>query len=154
MSLLRGITLVGLLALILAAGFLLFVLPTLPVRLQGKPYESLVACAEHQKSVYQSIVHYQKENGRLPEKGQGFPADGKRPLKIWRCPISETPYLIEPASYGSSDHALIADSPHRHHTTFMWWLRGMKPQVETMGDGTVHLFEGGVVLMRAQRKEP
>ena len=153
MNLLKGIILVGLLALMLVVGFLVFVVPKLPVRLQGKAYDSLVECAEHQKWVYQSIEYYQNENGRLPESGENFLADGKRPLKIWRCPISDAPYIVEPARYGSSDGALITDAHHDHRSTFMWWLKGLKPQVETMGDGTIRLFEEGRVATMAGRRE-
>ena len=116
----------------------------LPAKLEGPEWNSIEKCAENQKWLYQSIEWYLQENGKLPDEDfqiNGFPARAK-----WACPACGTGYALHPENFGKRHAAVIADEQDRHPTTFLWWARGLHPHVQTMGDGTIHLFQGGKIL--------
>lgn len=115
-----------------------------PVKLEGIEWQSIEKCAENQKKLYQSIEWFVRENGDLPTQDfeiRGFPA-----RDMWKCPISEQGYTIRVENYGNPQAVIIADEQDKHPTTLMWWLRGLHPNVQTMGDGTIQLFKDGKVL--------
>jgi len=47
---------------------------------------------------------------------------------------------------------LIEEAQNKHPTAFKLWIRAIKPCVQTMGDGTIHLFEGGKLATIQARK--
>jgi len=117
---------------------------TLPVKLEGPAWASIEKCAENQKFLYQSIEWYVQENGKAPTEDftiRGFPARA-----TWKCPASGGGYSLHLENLGNPRAVVIADEQDRHPTTFMWWFRGLNPQVQTMGDGTIHFFKGGKIL--------
>lgn len=116
----------------------------LPVKLEGSEWRSLEKCAQNQKWLYQSIEWYVQENGEAPTEDfriRGFPARG-----TWKCPVSDRGYTLHLENYGNPHAVVIADEQDSHPTTFMWWFRGLHPQVRTMGDGTIRLFKAGKIL--------
>ncbi|MBN2437825.1 MAG: hypothetical protein JXL20_04420 [Deltaproteobacteria bacterium] len=123
----------------------------LPIRLDGSAWDDIEHCAENQKMLYQSIEWYVQENGKLPNpdfKINGLPAKSR-----WKCPACGKGYMLDPENYKNKDAVIISDELDQHSTTFMWWFRGLHPQVQTMGDGTIQLFKGGKILtMSASRK--
>jgi hypothetical protein len=137
------IALSGCAILAVIAGLSLLV-TKLPVKLEGPEWESIGKCAENQKYLYRSIEWELQENGKLPDQDflvRGFPAKD-----TWKCPASGRGFTLHLENYGNPDAVVIADEQDRHPTTFMWWLRGLHPHVQTMGDGTIHLFKGGKIL--------
>jgi hypothetical protein len=116
----------------------------LPVKLEGPEWGSIEKCAENQKNLYQSIEWELQEKGKLPDPDflvRGFPAQA-----TWECPASGRGYALHPENYGNRHAVVIADKQNRHSTTFLWWFRGLHPHVQTMGDGTIRLFQGGKIL--------
>jgi hypothetical protein len=48
---------------------------------------------------------------------------------------------------------LIEEKENKHRTAFKLWARGIKPRVQTMGDGTIHLFaDGKLATINATKK--
>jgi len=144
------IALGGLSVLIVIVGLRLLA-TKLPVKLQGPEWDSIEKCAENQKYLYQSIEWELQENGKLPDKD--FLVRGFRARDTWKCPASGRGYLLHLDNYGNPDAVVIADEQDRHPTTFMWWFRGLHPHVQTMGDGTIHLFKGGKILTMVGSKK-
>lgn len=133
----------GFSALIAIAGLKLSA-NSLPVALDGSEWRSIEECAENQKRLYQSTVWEVRENGGTLArdfKVKGFPA-----REIWKCPACGEGYELHPENFGNPNAVLISDEREGHPTTFMWWAKGLKPQVQTMGDGTIQLFEDGELL--------
>jgi hypothetical protein len=123
----------------------------LPVKLEGLAWNNIERCAENQKMLYQSIEHYRQENGKLPD--QDFQIRGGRASDTWKCPACERGYTLHLENYGNPRAVVIADEQNGHSTTFMWWFRGLHPHVQTMGDGTIHLFKGGKILTMVGSKK-
>jgi hypothetical protein len=78
----------------------------------------------------------------------GFPA-----AAVWKCPACERGYALHQENYGNPRAVVIADQAEKHPTTFMWWFNGLNPHVQTMGDGTIHLFKGGKFLTMVGSKK-
>lgn len=139
----QGIAISGACVLGIIAG-LGFLMRSLPVKLEGPEWQSIEKCGGNQARLYQSMAGYLRENGKLPDRDflvGSFPARFK-----WECPACGKGYLIHPENLGKRHAAVITDEQNRHPTTFLWWSRGLHPRVQTMGDGTIHLFEGGKIL--------
>jgi len=129
--------------LVVIAG-LRFWVTKLPVKLDkldGPEWRSIEKCATSQKHLYQSIEWYVEENGKLPD--EDFQVRGSRAKNRWKCPACGRGYTLHLEKYGNPRAVVIADKQDSHPTTFMWWLRGLHPRVQTMGDGTIQLFKGG-----------
>jgi hypothetical protein len=123
----------------------------LPVKLEGPEWRSIEKCAENQKFLYESIERYVQENGKVP--AEDFKIRGFLARDRWKCPASERGYTLHLENYGNPRAVLIADEQDSHPTTFMWWFRGLHPQVQTMGDGSIHLFKGGKILTMVGRQK-
>ena len=125
-------------------------------------FDSASECAVKQKNLYLCIDAFYQESGSLP-KGQDdlvhtlINCEGNKAMAFLKCPLSnETkgiPYTIYPENFGNAEAVFIEDSSHKHPNTFWLSFRGTKPCVQTMGDGTIHLFKGGklIVTMNAQK---
>lgn len=122
-----------------------------PVNLEGPQWDSIEKCAENQKNLYQSIAWELREKGKLP--GPDFLVRGFPARATWHCPACGRGYALHPENYGKRDAVVIADEQNRHPTTFLWWFRGLHPHVQTMGDGTIHLFRGGKLLTMVGSKK-
>ena len=142
----KRIAIAGVCVLGVIAGLRL-VATRLPVKLEGSEWHSIEKCAENQKYLYQSIEGHLQENGKLP--AQDFQIRGRRVSDTWKCPAGESGYALHLENYGNPRAIVIADEQDRHPTTFLWWFRGLHPHVQTMGDGTIHLFNGGKILTMA-----
>ena len=139
----KRIAIAGVCVLGVIAGLRLLV-ARLPVKLEGPEWDSIEKCAENQKNLYQSIEWELQEKGKLPDPDflvRGFPARA-----TWQCPACGRGYALHLEHYGSRDAAVITDEQNGHPTTFLWWFRRLHPHVQTMGDGTIHLFQGGKLL--------
>jgi hypothetical protein len=122
-----------------------------PVKLEGSEWRSIEKCAENQKYLYQSIEWYVQEHGKLP--AQDFQIRGLPAGATWKCPACGRGYALHLENYGNPHAVIINDEQDRHPTTFRWWFRGLHPHVQTMGDGTIHLFKGGKILTMVGSKE-
>ncbi len=100
----------------------------------------------HQKRLYQTIEYYKEEHGQFPDAIEDFKIDGFPAGQYWKCPTSKSGYDVFLENYGDPDAVVIAEKKNKHSTTFMFFLRGLKPHVQTMGDGTIHLFKGGKIM--------
>lgn len=147
----RGLGLAGPSVLALIGG-LTFLLARMPVDLDGPEWESLETCAENQKWLYQSLAHHQQEHGTLPDSAEEFEIRGFPATRMWKCPASKRGYVLHLENFGNPAAVLIAEEQEAHPTTLGWSLKRLKPHVQTMGDGTIHLFEGGRVLTMVGRK--
>ena len=122
----------------------------LPARLDGAEWHSIAKCAENQKYLYQSIESEFKQTGKLPDND--FRIHGVPATVAWKCPACGSGYKVHLENYGNAHAALIEDEQDSHPTTVMWWLRGAHPVVQTMGDGTIHLFKNGKIVTMAGTK--
>ena len=118
----------------------------------GPVWNSIEKCAENQKKLYQSLEYFVEENGRLPNNLNEFKINDYPATITWKCPATQKGYDLFLDNYGNPKAILIADKENKHPTTFMLWFRGFKPQVQTMGDGTIHLFKGGKIMTMNGRK--
>ena len=134
------------LSVVVAFGVLRFVASTFPVKLEGDAWSSIEACAENQKKLYQSLDYHLHEYGQLPASADDFKIKGFPAAGIWTCPAFKRGYVVRVGNYGDPGAVVISDEQGRHPTTFMWRARGLEPLVQTMGDGTIHMFKGGKVL--------
>ena len=137
------------LSVLVTVGVVRLVAFTLPVKLEGNAWSSIEGCAENQKKLYQSLDHHLHEYGRLPASADDFRINGFPAAGVWICPACKRGYVVRVENYGDPGAVVISDEQNRHPTTFMWRARGLNPHVQTMGDGTIHLFKGGKVLTMA-----
>ena len=120
----------------------------------GPVWESIECCAEHQKRLYQSLEHYVEQHGGVPEDVDSWQIRGFPAAEVWKCPETGEGYDVFVENYGDPERVVIADKRDAHRATFMLWFRGYRPRVQTMGDGTIELFEGGKVMtMKGSSKE-
>lgn len=118
----------------------------------GRVFVDVQECGEEQKKLYQCIEAYRKKNSRLPEKMDELINDITESMAFTNCPSDLTWYEIHFENYGKPDAALIEEAQNKHPTAFKLWIRGIKPCVQTMGNGTIHLFEGGKLATIQARK--
>ena len=111
----------------------------------GRVFAELLECGEHQKNLYLYIEEYREKNGRLPDNMDELINDIPKSMSWTKCPSKPTGYEVHFENYGKSDAVFIEEARNIHSTAFKLWIRGIKPQVQTMGDGTIHLFEGGKI---------
>ena len=139
----KKLAIAGLCVFVVAIGLKLLA-TSLPVKIEGSAWDSIEKCAVHQKYLYQSIEHYRQEKGKLPD--QDFQIHGSPARNRWKCPASESGYALHLENYGNPSAVVLNDKQHRHPTTLNWWLKGLAPQIQTMGDGSIHFFKGGKLL--------
>ncbi|MBN2594246.1 MAG: hypothetical protein JXA81_12130 [Sedimentisphaerales bacterium] len=73
-------------------------------------------------------------------------------MSVTKCPSKPTGYKVHFENYGKPDAVFIEEAKNMHSTAFKLWIRGIKPRVQTMGDGTIHLFEDGKLATIQARK--
>ena len=118
----------------------------------GRVFAEVQECGEQQKNLYRCIEAYRGKNGRLPDNKDEVKDDVPESASFTNCPSGLTRYEVHFENYGKPDAALIDEAQNKHPTAFRLWARGIKPCVQTMGDGTIHLFEGGKLATIQARK--
>lgn len=124
-----------------------------PFQLGGPEWDSIEKCATNQSYLYQSLEYYVAEHGRIPDRLEEFKIRDFPATAVWECPATHKGYDLFLENYGNPKAVLIADKGNRHPTTLMYWLRGLNPNVQTMGDGTIHLFKGGKIMTMVGSKK-
>ena len=126
----------------------------IPFDVNGPEFHSISTCAHHQKLLYQALECHLTEDGHLPENASSFKIRGHSAANRWRCPETESGYELFLENYGDPNAVLITDRKNNHSGKLTWWLKGLTPRVETMGDGTVRLFEDGKFsVIRASKND-
>lgn len=118
----------------------------------GLVFAELQECGEHQKNLYLYIEEYKNKNGRLPNNINELINDIPQSMSWTKCSSKPTGYEVHFENYGKPGVVFIEEVQNKHPTTFKLWISGIKPHVQTMGDGTVHLFEGGKLATIQARK--
>ncbi|UCD51809.1 MAG: hypothetical protein JSW27_04080 [Phycisphaerales bacterium] len=118
----------------------------------GRVFAEVQACGEQQKDLYGCIEAYREKYGRLP-KDMDELADSVYQAKSFDdCPVGLSWYVVHFENYGKPDAMLIEEAEDKHPTAFKLCIRGMHPQVQTMGDGTIRLFRDGKLATINARK--
>lgn len=118
---------------------------------EGRLFRSVVECAHKQKDLYLYIDAYVRKHGRVPPDLDALVNDHPRTMAVFACP-SGGQYRVHLESYGDPNAVVIEEEPDTHRNVFRLWVQGTRPQVRTMGDGTVHVFNRpGLVTVRAKR---
>jgi hypothetical protein len=118
----------------------------------GRVFGEVQECGEQQKKLYLCIEAYRKKNTRLPENMDELINDITESMAFTNCPSDLTWYEVYFENYGKSDAVFIEEAQNKHSTAFKLWIRGIKPRVQTMGDGTIHLFKDGKIATIQARK--
>ena len=119
----------------------------------GRVFAEVQECGEQQKHLYQCIEAYKGKHGRVPKDMNELINDIHNAMAFDRCPAGLTSYVVHFENFGNPRAVLIAERQIKHRTALKLWLRGIKPRVQTMGDGTVRLFEGGkIATIQAKKK--
>ena len=118
----------------------------------GRVFADVQECGEQQKNLYQCIEAYREKNGRLPDNMDALINDIRESMAFRNCPSDLTWYEVHFENYGKPNAVLIEGAQNKHPTAFGLWIRGIKPCVQTMGDGTIHLFKGGKLATIQARK--
>jgi hypothetical protein len=118
----------------------------------GRVFADVQECGEQQKHLYQCIEAYKEKHGKLPEDMDTLRDDVYQAKSFDDCPADLTWYVVHFENFGDSQAVLIEEHENKHRTTFKLWVRGIKPQVRTMGDGTVQLFNDGQIATIQARK--
>ena len=106
---------------------------------ENEVYSSVSVCADKQKELYGYIEAYRLKHGKVPESIEILLNDTPECSRFTSCSLGPS-YIIHPENYGNPDAVLISEAQNKHSNTFSLWIRGIKPCVQTMGDGTIHLF--------------
>jgi len=119
---------------------------------EGRLFHSVVECADRQKDLYLYIDAYVQKHGRVPADLDALLEDHPMTVKIFGCP-SGGPYAIHLENFGDPNAVVIEEPPDAHPNTVRLWMQGIRPQVRTMGDGTVHMFnQPNLATVRAKRE--
>jgi hypothetical protein len=118
----------------------------------GRVFADVQECGEQQKNLYMCIEAYKEKNSRLPDNKDELINDIRESMAFTNCPSDRIWYEIHFGNYGRPDTVFIEEAHNKHPTAFKLWIRGIKPCVQTMGDGTIHLFEGGKLATIQARK--
>lgn len=118
----------------------------------GRVFAEVQECGEQQKDLFGYIEAYREKNSRLPNNIDELINDIPKSMSKTRCPSKPTGYKVHFENYGKPDAVFIEEVQNKHPTAFKLWIRGIKPQVQTMGDGTIHLFKDGKVATIQARK--
>ncbi len=119
----------------------------------GRVFAEVRECGEQQKSLYQCIETYRQKNGRLPDNKDELINDITESMSFTNCPSDLTWYEVHFENYGKPDAVLIEEAQNKHPTVLKLWIRGIKPCVQTMGNGMIHLFEDGKLATIQARKK-
>jgi len=153
--------------ILLISGLKIYLLLTPPVILGGsrpagfifdpntkasRVFSSVSDCAERQKGLFGYIEAYRTKHGKLPDSTETLINDDARSMHFTTCPLGSS-YRIHPENYGNPKAVFISESQNKHSNTLSLWIRGIKPRVQTMGDGTIYMFKDGkVAKMNAKKK--
>ena len=118
----------------------------------GRVFAEVQECGDQQKNLFRCIEAYREKNGRLPDNMDELINDITESMAFRNCPSGRTWYEVHFENYGKPDAVLIEEAQNKHPTAFKLWIRGIKPCMQTMGDGTIHLFEGGKLATIRARK--
>ena len=118
----------------------------------GRVFADVQECGEQQKNLYLCIEAYREKNSRLPENMDELINDVRESMAFLNCPSDRTGYKVHFENYGKPDAVFIEEAQNKHPTAFGLWARSIKPCVQTIGDGTIHLFEGGKLATIQARK--
>jgi hypothetical protein len=153
-------------AILLIGGLKIYLLLTPPVILGGsrpagfifdpntkasRVFSSVSDCAEKQKGLYGYIEAYRTKHGKLPDNIETLINDDSGSMHFTTCPLGSS-YIIHPENYGNPKAVFISETQNKHSNTLSLWIRGIKPCVQTMGDGTIYMFEDGKLAKMNAKK--
>jgi len=119
----------------------------------GQVFAEVQRCGEQQKNLYQCIEAYKEKHGKLPEDKNALINDIHSAMAFDDCPAGLTWYVIHFENFGNPNAVFIEEAENKHRTAFKLWVRGIKPRVQTMGDGIIHVFaDGKLATMDAKGK--
>ncbi|MHC4584964.1 MAG: hypothetical protein ACYS3N_10560 [Planctomycetota bacterium] len=145
--------------ILLIGGLKIYLLLTPPVILGGsrpaglifdpntkasRVFSSVSDCAVKQKGLYGYIEAYRTKHGKLPDSINTLINDDVGSMHFINCPLGFS-YSIYPENYGNPKAVFISEAKNKHSNTLSLWIRGIKPRVQTMGDGTIYMFKDGKV---------
>jgi hypothetical protein len=107
-------------------------------------FDDVSKCAERQKGLYGYIEAYRKKHGKLPDSINTLINDDVQSWHWTNCHLGPS-YEIHPENYGKPNAVFISETKNKHPNTLSLWIRGIKPRVQTMGDGTIQMFKDGKV---------
>jgi hypothetical protein len=109
----------------------------------GKSEElsSIFYYAYRQADLYGYIETYKKKHGEIPDNIGNFLDDNPQYSIFSKNPLKVS-YIIKPENYGNPNAVFIYESKNKHKNIFSLWIRGIKPRIQTMGDGKTYLFKG------------
>jgi hypothetical protein len=102
---------------------------------------SIFYYAYRQADLYEYIETYQKKHSEIPDDIKNFLDDNPQYSRFSNNSL-EVSYIIYPENYGNPDAVFISESQNKHKNIFSLWIRGIKPRIQTMGDGKTYLFKG------------
>ena len=118
---------------------------------EGRLFYAVSQCADRQKDLYLYIDGYVQKHGRVPPDLDALLEYHPMTMEIFGCP-SGRPYDIHLENFGDPNAVVIEDPPDAHPNTVRLWMQGIRPQVRTMGDGTVRMFnKPNLATVRAKR---
>ncbi len=119
---------------------------------EGRLCRAAFDCADRQKDLYLYIDAYVQKHGRVPPDLDALQEFHPMTVAIFGCP-SNGPYDIHLENFGDPNAVVIGDQPEAHGNALRLWIKGIRPQVRTMGDGTIHVFnKPNFVTMQAKPK--
>ena len=118
----------------------------------GRVFAEVQECGEQQKNLFGYIEAYREKNSKLPNNMDELINDIPNSMSKTKCPSKPTEYKVHFENYGKPDAVFIEEAKNKHPTAFKLWIRGIKPRVQTMGDGTIHLFKDGKIATIQARK--
>lgn len=117
-------------------------------------FDDVQACGEQQKNLYGCIASFKDKHGRMPKDMNELINDVHETRSFRNCPAGLTWYVVHFENYGDLDAVFIEEDENRNPTCLALWIRGHKPQVKTMGDGTIHLFANAqLATIQANKKD-
>lgn len=117
----------------------------------SRVFTSVSDCAERQKGLYGYIEAYRTKHGKLPDSKNTLINDDTGSMHFTTCPLGSS-YRIYPENYGNPNVVFISEAQNKHSNTLSLWIRGIKPCVQTMGDGTIYMFKDGKVAKMNAKK--
>lgn len=117
-----------------------------PVPDHSKVNRQVGECAVRQKALYEWWRAFAQKHGRPPENVEELTAALPESEPFIHCPLGPA-YRLHPENFGASNAVFIEDSENAHSNIFAYWIRDIHPEVKTMGDGEIHLFRDGKLLV-------